>query len=108
MKTAMKHAAVAALVLCCQAANAAELPHAQDVIRVDGNRFVDESGATFVFRGVSIADPAKLLRDDQWSKRIFAAVRSWGANTVRLPVHPRAWRELGEERYLQLIDLLGL
>jgi endoglucanase len=84
--------------------DAATLARDQDVIRVDGNRFVDQSGATFVFRGVSIADPAKLLRDDQWSKRIFDAVRSWGANTVRLPVHPSAWREHGQARYLEFID----
>ena len=73
----------------------------QSVIRVDGNRFVDEDGNTFVFKGVSIADPSKLLTDDRWDKRIFEAVASWGANTIRLPVHPVAWRLRGKERYLE-------
>mgnify|MGYP001815996992 FL=1 len=76
----------------------------QSRIRVDGNRFVDESGETFVFRGVSIADPDKLLRDGQWDKRIFAAVREWGANVVRLPVHPVSWRRHGRDKYLAFID----
>lgn len=76
----------------------------QDTIRIDGNLFVDEQGETFVFRGVSIADPSKLLTDGRWDRRIFEEVRAWGANTVRLPVHPSAWRYRGEGRYLELID----
>ena len=84
--------------------DASSLPNRQDVIRVDGNRFVDESGATFTFRGVSIADPSKLLSDNRWDRRIFEEVRAWGANTVRLPVHPSAWRFRGKDRYLALID----
>jgi endoglucanase len=80
------------------------LAEQQDVIRVDGNRFVDESGKTFVFRGVSIGDPSKLVSDGHWNRRIFEEIRAWGANVVRLPVHPSAWRLRGEERYLGLLD----
>lgn len=80
------------------------LPVEQDVIRVAGNRFVDAAGETFEFRGVSIADPSKLLTQGHWDRRIFEALRSWGANTVRLPVHPSAWRLRGRDRYLALID----
>ena len=80
------------------------LPNELDVISVDGNRFVDEDGKTFIFRGMNIADPAKLVSNEQWSRRIFEEVRSWGANTVRLPVHPPSWRHYGRDGYLQLID----
>lgn len=76
----------------------------QAVIRVEGNRFVDENGETFVFRGVSIADPSKLLTEGHWNRRVFEEIRAWGANTVRLPVHPAAWRFRGRDRYFALID----
>ena len=84
--------------------DSATLVRAQDVIRVDGRRFVDESGDTFVFRGVSIADPGKLLHDGRWDRRVFAEVANWGGNTVRLPVHPISWRKIGRDRYLELLD----
>ncbi len=80
------------------------LKRKQDTIRVDGNRFVDESGRTFVFRGASIADPDKLVREGQWRPELFQELKRWGANTVRLPIHPRAWRERGQAEYLKLID----
>jgi hypothetical protein len=80
------------------------LQNPQDTISIDGNRFVDEQGNTFIFRGVSIADPSKLLADEKWDRRIFEEISDWGANTVRLPVHPSAWRYRGAQRYLQLID----
>jgi hypothetical protein len=74
-------------------------------ILVDGNRFVDPDGATLVFRGVSVSDPDKLEREGQWNRALFEEARSgWNANTVRIPVHPAAWRERGEEAYLALLD----
>jgi endoglucanase len=81
-----------------------QLARDQDTIRVAGNRFVDEAGRRFVFRGVSIADPDKLVKEDQWKKSLFQEVKRWGANTIRLPIHPRVWRERGHADYLKLID----
>ena len=81
-----------------------QLSNTQSVISVDGNGFVDESGAEFIFRGVSIADPLKVVKDEQWSKALFEEVAAWGANTIRLPIHPPAWRELGPDAYLELVD----
>ena len=75
-----------------------------DTISVDGNRFVNGAGETMIFRGVSIADPDKLESTGHWSKAHFEAVRSWGANIVRLPVHPVAWRERGKDGYFELLD----
>ncbi len=84
--------------------DAGQLKREQDTIRVEGNTFVDETGKTFVFRGVSIADPDKLSKENQWNQRLFEEVKRWGANTIRLPIHPRAWRERGQAGYLALID----
>src|SRR5690554_4282160 len=80
------------------------LVNKQDFIRVKGNKFIDEKGKTFVFRGVSVADPDKLVKDKQWKKSLFAELKEWGVNTIRLPIHPRAWRERGQEEYFKLID----
>ncbi len=73
-------------------------------IKVDKNNFVDETGKVFVFRGLNASDPAKLLKDEHWDKAYFQEIKNWGANIVRLPVHPTAWRKLGEEKYLELLD----
>lgn len=91
--------ALAALLLALPA-SAQTLP----AVRVEGNQFVDADGETVVFRGVSIADPDKVERDGQWRPELFETLADWGANVVRLPVHPRAWRARGEEAYLELLD----
>lgn len=82
----------------------ARLVRSQSWISVDGNGFVEDDGTPFVFRGVSIADPHKVLEDGKWHFELFQEISDWGANTIRLPIHPIAWRELGEERYFALID----
>lgn len=73
-------------------------------ITVQGNRFVDENGDEFRFRGVSSSDPDKLEKQGKWTKDYFEAVRSFNANVIRFPVHPEAWRERGKENYLRLLD----
>jgi endoglucanase len=73
-------------------------------ISVKGNHFVDSAGATVLFRGVSIADPDKLAMQGRWGPEIFSAVKSLGANLVRLPVHPVAWRSRTPSGYLELLD----
>jgi endoglucanase len=78
--------------------------HPLPLIRVDGNRFVDEAGNPFFFRGVSSSDPDRLERLGQWNRAYFEAVRSWNANVIRFPVHPSAWRERGQDAYLGLLD----
>ncbi len=76
----------------------------QDFISVKDNRFVNEKGETVIFQGVSIADPDKLRREGRFNRKLFEAVKSFGANTVRIPVHPVAWRGLGRDRYFALLD----
>lgn len=73
-------------------------------VRVEANTFVTENGETLVFRGLNTSDPDKLEKDGQWNPSYFEEMKSWGANIVRFPVHPRAWRARGREAYLQLLD----
>lgn len=74
------------------------------LISVRENRFVNPAGETVLFRGVSIADPDKLVKEGQWRRELFVSVQDYGANLVRLPVHPAAWRERTPAKYLELLD----
>jgi endoglucanase len=73
-------------------------------ISVKGNRFVDPSGQPVLFRGLSIADPDRLVIAGQWNREFFASIRDVGADLVRIPVHPAAWRSRGKQAYLDLLD----
>ncbi len=74
------------------------------LISVSGNRFVDPTGRPMLFRGVNIADPDKIESQGHWNKELFEKVKETGANVVRIPVHPVAWRGRGAEDYLALLD----
>ncbi len=74
------------------------------LISVQGNRFVNPAGETMLFRGLSVADPDKLAGQGRWNRELFAAVKDMGANLVRLPVHPVAWRDRTPAGYLELLD----
>ncbi len=73
-------------------------------ISVKANHFVDPSGAAVLFRGLAIADPDKLEGQGHWNRELFASGKAMGANIVRLPVHPVAWRSRTPARYLELLD----
>ncbi len=77
---------------------------ALSTLRVEGNRLVDENDAVVVLRGVSFSDPDRLEKAGRWNRAYFEAAGAWNANVVRFPVHPQAWRERGEEAYLELLD----
>ncbi len=77
----------------------------QTRIRVQGNQFIEENGKPFIFRGVNITDPDKLQKQKQWQKGIFIELaENWGVNSIRIPVHPIAWRGRGKMEYLKLLD----
>jgi len=98
---AMKIKLLLCLLLTVLSATAfAQLPR----VSVEGNHFVDPNGKTIVFRGLCASDPDKLSKGEHWNKDYFATAKSWGANIIRLPVHPAAWRSQGQERYLKLLD----
>lgn len=73
-------------------------------IRVEGNKFITENGEPIVFRGLNTSDPDKLERSGHWNKEYFEQMKKWGANIVRFPVHPTAWRKRGQEEYIKLLD----
>lgn len=75
-----------------------------EYIYVQGNTFVNELGETMVFRGVNIRDPHNLEQDGHWSLAHFEKAKEWGANVIRIPVHPASWRARGQEEYLKLLD----
>lgn len=75
-----------------------------DLITIKGNRFVNEQGSQVIFKGVAIADPHKIVKDGRWDRKHFYAIKKWGANIVRIPVHPGKFRSLGKEKYMRLLD----
>ncbi|MDN4503488.1 cellulase family glycosylhydrolase [Alteromonadaceae bacterium BrNp21-10] len=81
-----------------------QLTKKQAFIKVKGNKLVNEQGKTVVLQGLNISDPDKLVTQGKWSAAHFDVIQQWGANAVRVPVHPVAWRKHGAEAYMQLID----
>lgn len=73
-------------------------------ITVKDNNFVTETGKTFIFRGLNASDPDRLMNIGHWNKAYFEEMKAWGANVVRFPIHPTAWRRQGKEKYLKMLD----
>lgn len=74
-------------------------------LTVQGNAFVNEKGEKLVLRGLNTSDPDFLVFQQHWNQAYFEEMKRWGANVVRFPVHPRAWRKWGDVKYLNLLDL---
>ncbi|MES1192217.1 MAG: glycoside hydrolase family 5 protein [Steroidobacter sp.] len=74
------------------------------LISVQGNHFVKAGVGPILFRGVSVADPDKLISQGHWNRELFAAVKDMGANLVRIPVHPVSWRIHGDKGSIALLD----
>lgn len=73
-------------------------------IHVEGNKFVNESGQTVVFKGLCLSDPVKMQGEGQWSETVFAKAEEWGANMVRFAMHPSHMRAFGWEETFALMD----
>ncbi len=73
-------------------------------ISISGNSFVNEAGEILIFKGVNIRDPHNLEEEGHWTMAHFQEAQNWGANVIRLPIHPAAWRQRGEDAYLELLD----
>ncbi len=80
--------------------NAKKLP----LIKVKGNRFVNDRRDTVLFRGLAISDPDNIEQHGHWNKNHFIKVKETGAMIVRIPVHPVPWRMRTPVKYLQLLD----
>jgi endoglucanase len=84
--------------------DAARLTRPQSPIHVEGNRFLNEAGATVIFQGVNIEDPDDLELNGHWNRGLFEAIAGWNANVVRIPVHPPRFRRRGARDYFELLD----
>jgi endoglucanase len=73
-------------------------------ISVKGNQFVTPEDKAFIFRGLNTSDPERLFSDGHWNEAYFNEMKAWGANVVRFPVHPTAWRKLGRQKYFEILD----
>jgi aryl-phospho-beta-D-glucosidase BglC (GH1 family) len=80
-------------------------------LSVQGNRIVNTTGTPIILRGINAIDPLKHSRDiTNWqgagafAEPYFAAMASWKANVVRLPVHPEAWRVSPAAESLAVLD----
>lgn len=73
-------------------------------LRVEGNAIVTASGEPVVLRGIAASDPYHLAGQGHWNRQYFERAAAWGAQVVRIPVHPEFWRAAGVEAYLVLLD----
>jgi endoglucanase len=78
--------------------------HGLPRLHVAGNRIVDEKGVPFTAHGIAVSDPDKIEHQGHWSRDLFVRLKALGANIVRIPVHPAAWRERTPAGYLTLLD----
>ena len=70
-------------------------------VSANGNHLVDQNGKTIQLRGVNISgfefysiqgyDAATMLATQTGSSAPWAAIKSWGANAVRLPLNETSW-----------------
>ncbi|MEM1412430.1 MAG: cellulase family glycosylhydrolase, partial [Pseudomonadota bacterium] len=73
-------------------------------LSVEGRYIVDADGNRVRLRGLALSDPFHLAEEGQWTRRYFEEAAAWGANLVRIPVHPQWWREAGSEQYFAWLD----
>ena len=97
-----KHVLVC-ILLFVSTATAAQPTATLSQVTVSGNKFM-ANGKAIIFKGLDASDPDKLAKQGHWNKEYFEAVKSWGANIVRFPVHPTAWRSRGKDDYIKLLD----
>ena len=74
------------------------------LLAVKGNKIVNDRNEVLIFHGVNISDPDKLVKDGKWTREYFQEAKNWGADIIRIPVHPVTWRNRGTDNYLKLLD----
>lgn len=93
----MRSAALACVALVCALAFAGQAAAAELSIRVDGNRFVSGSGQVIRLLGVNhpsfeyACDQGYAYNDGHMDDADAAAVASWNANAVRVPLNQSCW-----------------
>lgn len=78
-------------------------------LSVSGNQIITTEGNAVILRGIAIMDPIILASGENpdlgpWREDIFRELDNWGANIVRLPIHPPMFFSFGEEESLEVID----
>ena len=78
-------------------------------ISVRGNLIIDEQGTEQVFRGVVAMDPVMQRMDKTnselpWGEAYYRTMAEWGANIVRIPIHPKSWREYGKDFCISTLE----
>ncbi len=100
----MKRILYLILAINCLSVYATGQTTALKQIKVKGNNFVIDDDKPFIFRGLNASDPDRLQTIGHWNKAYFEEMKNWGANIVRFPIHPRAWRKQGKMNYLKMLD----
>ena len=80
-------------------------------LRVSGNTIINVAGTPIILQGINAIDPLKQSTDihnyqgaGPFNETYFATMASWGANVVRLPIHPENWRTTSNAAALAIID----
>lgn len=71
-----------------------ELP----ALTISGNRIVTTAGTPIILKGVNALDPIIQVKDPNagagpWTEEYYATMATWGSNVIRLPIHPKSWRD---------------
>lgn len=91
-------------ILFCFSLSLPAQQNALPLLKVQGNKIVNDKNETLVFHGVNLSDPDKLDKAGKWTKDYFQQAKNWGSQIIRIPIHPAAWRTRGAASYLNLLD----
>jgi len=78
-------------------------------LTIAGNKLVNEQGQQVRLKGLNPIDPViHKYRGDSgspdWHKNFFDTMRTWGANVIRLSVHPAVWQYHGDTDTFAALD----
>ena len=82
---------------------------AQSAIHVEGNKLVNASGTEMVFQGICALDPIIQCyepneNDLHWGEDYYETMAEWGANIIRIPIHPKSWRNHSKQECIDVIN----
>lgn len=77
--------------------------------RVETNKIINSNGFESALKGLATIDPVRhALYGDAgsgpWSEAHFQKMKAWGAQIIRLPIHPAVWKKHGDAQTLAVID----
>lgn len=77
--------------------------------QVQSKHIVDQTGDPVQLRGLNAFPPVwQAAGHDSapipWNKNIFQEMKNWGADIVRIPVHPGVWQKEGDQFTFRILD----